>query len=103
MEKVKEFNKGKKYIYAKGGRKTATAQCRLYKNGKGVFLVNGKPYKEYFRTAILQDIFIVLRFLLSVVCFYCLVFLLSKIILILIGNHICSSLKSFPMGSQKRG
>ena len=44
--------KGKKYLYAKGGRKTAVSQCRLYKNGKGSFLVNDKDYKDYFKTTL---------------------------------------------------
>ena len=57
MEKKKTINK-KKYIYAKGGRKSAVAQCRLFKNGKGKFLVNDKDYKEYFSTNELQEIFL---------------------------------------------
>lgn len=57
MEKTKTTTtKVKKYIYAKGGRKSAVAQCRLIK-GKGVFIVNGKDYKEYFPTIDLQETF----------------------------------------------
>jgi len=37
----------KKYIWAKGRRKRATATVRLF-DGKGKFVVNGKPIKEYF-------------------------------------------------------
>lgn len=37
----------KKYIWSKGRRKKATATLRLYE-GKGEFIVNGKPIKEYF-------------------------------------------------------
>ncbi len=57
MEKSKTAIKNKKYIYSRGGRKTAVAQCRLQK-GKGKFLVNGLDYKEYFRTEHLQGIFL---------------------------------------------
>lgn len=39
--------KKKKYIYAVGRRKTASAQVRLFK-GKGKILVNDKPIEEYF-------------------------------------------------------
>ncbi len=37
----------KKYIYAKGRRKEATATLRFYE-GKGEFVVNGKPIDKYF-------------------------------------------------------
>lgn len=56
MEKTKPTTKIKKYIYGKGGRKSAVAGCRLIK-GKGVFTVNGKDYKEYFPTQDLQEVF----------------------------------------------
>lgn len=36
------------YIPAVGRRKTAIARVRLIKNGKGVILINERPYKEYF-------------------------------------------------------
>jgi len=39
--------KKKKYTYAVGRRKEATAQIRLFK-GKGKIIVNKKPIKEYF-------------------------------------------------------
>lgn len=48
----------REYIYAKGGRKTSTAQARLYLNAKGVFTVNDRPYNEYFPTEDLQRIFL---------------------------------------------
>ena len=53
----KEKTKNKKFLYARGGRKTAIAQCRLLK-GKGSFSVNGLDYKDYFRTEFLQGIFL---------------------------------------------
>jgi small subunit ribosomal protein S9 len=37
-----------KYIKAIGRRKRATAQVRLYENGKGVIMINGKRVSEYF-------------------------------------------------------
>lgn len=37
-----------KYIKAIGRRKRATAQVRLYENGKGVIVVNGQRVSEYF-------------------------------------------------------
>jgi len=56
MEKPKKTIK--RYIYAKGGRKTSISQCRLFKNGKGEFTVNGKDYKEYFPGDSLQGTFL---------------------------------------------
>lgn len=38
------------YQKGKGGRKTASAQVRIFEKQKG-FTVNGKDYKEYFVTA----------------------------------------------------
>ena len=46
-EKITEPQK-KKYIYAKGGRKEAKALVKLFQNGKGEILINGKDYKKYF-------------------------------------------------------
>lgn len=40
-----------KYISAIGRRKTATSRVRLYKNGKGVIVVNEIPVKKYFNVA----------------------------------------------------
>lgn len=36
-----------KFLFAKGGRKSATAQVRVYPGNKG-FLINNKDYKDYF-------------------------------------------------------
>lgn len=36
-----------KYFYAVGKRKRAVATVRLYENGKGDFLVNGKKLKDF--------------------------------------------------------
>lgn len=41
-------SKPDRYFEAVGRRKTATARVRLFTRGEKVFLVNGKPYKEYF-------------------------------------------------------
>jgi len=48
-EKVDEKVKfSGKYIKAIGRRKTAAAQIRIYKNGKGGIVVNNKPISKYF-------------------------------------------------------
>jgi len=36
------------YYEGLGRRKTATARVRLHEGGSGQFMVNGKPYQEYF-------------------------------------------------------
>ena len=36
------------YIYAKGGKKEANVQLKLFPNGKGSFLINDKDYLKYF-------------------------------------------------------
>ena len=36
------------YFYGLGRRKSAVAQVRLYPNGNGAIVVNGKPFEEYF-------------------------------------------------------
>ena len=48
-KKIKEkiVLKGK-YISTVGKRKTSTARIRLYKNGKGIIIVNNKKVNEYF-------------------------------------------------------
>lgn len=43
-----------RYIYAKGGRKTATALVRLYQKS-GPILINGKEYTQYFTDKRRQD------------------------------------------------
>jgi len=45
----------KRYYYAVGRRKTATAQVRLYEKGKGEIIINNKDYTEYFPTVELQN------------------------------------------------
>lgn len=45
----------RKFVYAIGRRKSATAKIRLYGKGSGTFVVNGRPLQEYFPTAILQQ------------------------------------------------
>ncbi len=36
------------YYEGLGRRKTATARVRLHADGSGQFVINGKPYQEYF-------------------------------------------------------
>lgn len=43
----------RKYIYAIGRRKSASAQIRLYPKGKGVFVVNDKSAVDYFQNEML--------------------------------------------------
>jgi small subunit ribosomal protein S9 len=43
-----------KYISAIGRRKVANAQVRMYQNGKGAIVVNGKRASEYFPAAIMM-------------------------------------------------
>jgi len=50
IKEVRVEKTSKKYINARGGRKTSTAQARLYSTGKGEITINGKPYGEYFPT-----------------------------------------------------
>ncbi|MBI4652749.1 30S ribosomal protein S9 [Candidatus Kuenenbacteria bacterium] len=38
----------RKYVYAIGRRKRATAQVRYYENGKGEIIVNNQDFKKYF-------------------------------------------------------
>jgi len=45
----------RKYIYAVGRRKTASAQVRLFPKGKGEIIVNGKKYNEYFPSLLQSD------------------------------------------------
>ena len=39
-----------KYFEAIGRRKTSTARVRILESTKSAFLINGKDYKEYFKT-----------------------------------------------------
>ncbi len=50
MTEEKKQNFSGKYIAVLGKRKTATAQVRLYKNGKGAMIINDKKATEYFPT-----------------------------------------------------
>lgn len=43
-----------KYLYAVGRRKTSVAQVRLFTDNGGKFLINEKPYRQYFPTLDLQ-------------------------------------------------
>jgi len=43
-------SKPDRYFQAVGRRKTALAQVRLFTRGEKQFLINGKPYQEYFTT-----------------------------------------------------
>ncbi|PLX22194.1 30S ribosomal protein S9 [Candidatus Parcubacteria bacterium] len=45
---VKDAKFKGKYTYAVGRRKTSVAQVRIYKSGKGVFVVNGMSFQDYF-------------------------------------------------------
>ena len=56
MTTAKTVSKTEKdhYIEAVGRRKTAIARVRLLPNQKGVFLVNNKPFTDYFKTEELQ-------------------------------------------------
>ncbi|MCG2701109.1 30S ribosomal protein S9 [Candidatus Parcubacteria bacterium] len=45
-----------KFIGAVGKRKTSTAIIRLYKNGKGIIVFNGKSINDYFDANILRTI-----------------------------------------------
>ncbi len=48
-------SKPDRYFEATGRRKTAVARVRLFTRGEKQFLVNGKPYQEYFPLAQDQD------------------------------------------------
>lgn len=45
-----------RYYEAVGRRKTAIARARIFPKREGAFVVNGKPYTQYFPTAELQQI-----------------------------------------------
>jgi len=51
---VTENQNQNRYFYAVGRRKTASAQVRLYPEGTGQIIVNGKPLEKYFTR--MQDI-----------------------------------------------
>lgn len=52
----KTGQKDGRYFEAKGRRKTAIAQIRLFTQGEKTLLVNGKPYQNYFPVLELQQI-----------------------------------------------
>lgn len=56
IEKDDAAKNKKKYIYAVGRRKEASAQVRLFKKGDGKITVNGKDIKDYFPSEIMQEI-----------------------------------------------
>lgn len=45
----------KNYFYANGKRKTAVASIRLIANGKGVIIINNRPFENYFPLNLDQD------------------------------------------------
>ncbi len=45
-----------KFIPALGKRKTAVAQVRLYKNGKGIIMVNQQKINQYFIIVLLRNV-----------------------------------------------
>ena len=45
-----------KFISALGKRKTAVAQIRLYKNGKGVIIINQQKISQYFPVSLFRTI-----------------------------------------------
>jgi len=53
---VKKVVKPTKYFEAIGRRKTAIARVRFFPQGEKLFLVNEKPYQNYFPTLELQQI-----------------------------------------------
>lgn len=48
VEETRPQPERKAYLYGVGGRKTAIAQVRLYKNGNGTIAVNSKTLEAYF-------------------------------------------------------
>lgn len=44
----------RKYVEGIGRRKTSVARVRLYAGGQGSFLVNNRPWEEYFPVVALQ-------------------------------------------------
>ncbi len=56
-EKIEESFKFKgKFIPALGKRKTAVAQVRLYKNGKGIIMINQQKINQYFSVVLFRNI-----------------------------------------------
>lgn len=53
---AKKESRKERYFEAVGRRKTAVARTRLFPKGKGEFIINGKPYQEYFPLPSHQEI-----------------------------------------------
>ncbi len=56
IEKPRPVARPTRYFEAIGRRKTAVARVRLFTKGEKLFLVNEKPYQNYFPTLELQKI-----------------------------------------------
>ncbi len=56
VKKPKPISRPVRYYQAIGKRKTAIARIRLWTKGEKEFLINEKPYQEYFPTFELQQI-----------------------------------------------
>lgn len=50
-QQIAKAAKSDRYFEAIGRRKTAVARIRLFTKGEKEFLVNGKPYGQYFKSA----------------------------------------------------
>lgn len=55
-KEVEKIVKPARYFETVGRRKTAVARVRLFTQGEKVFLINDKPYQEYFSTLELQQV-----------------------------------------------
>jgi small subunit ribosomal protein S9 len=53
---LKESAKSDRYFQAIGRRKTAVARIRLFTKGDKEFVVNDKPYQQYFQTSADQEL-----------------------------------------------
>ncbi len=47
-QEVTKTEEKREYFYGKGGRKTSTAQVRVYPQGKGEIIINDKKLEDYF-------------------------------------------------------
>lgn len=56
MDKENKIELKGKFIKAVGRRKTALAQVRLFKNGKGKIIINDKKFEDCFPTTDLKNI-----------------------------------------------
>ena len=55
VKKTEEKKETNRYYESQGKRKTSVARVRVWSKGKGEFLINEKPLKEYFPNLILQE------------------------------------------------